>query len=206
MRISALLLALFAFPCVAQDSAAPNPYLLCSGCHGAQGEGNLDVKAPPLAGQSATYVARQLANYKHGQRAYRETDEAGQVMKAIAMTLQDDAATLNVADFISKMPRTATPPPAPVGPTMPGRPGEGRRIYAACAGCHGSSGEGKADANAPNIALLPAWYLTKALQDFRDGARGSHPDDYEGRTMSRLVRMIRDDQALQDVVAYVDGL
>jgi hypothetical protein len=38
------------------------------------------------------------------------------------------------------------------------------------------------------------------------GARGAHPDDYEGRTMRVLVRLIPDDQSLQDLVAYLDGL
>jgi cytochrome c oxidase subunit 2 len=204
MRISALLLALIALPCVAQDATAPNPYLLCSGCHGAQGEGNPELKAPPLAGQSAKYVARQLAKYKHGQRAYLETDEAGQVMKAIASTLEDDAAMQNVAELISRMPRVTAPLVA--APPTPGRTEEGRKIYSACAGCHGEHGEGKDVANAPDLALLPAWYLTKELQDFRDGTRGAHPDDYEGRTMRILVRMIPDGQSLRDLVAYVDGL
>jgi hypothetical protein len=48
--------------------------------------------------------------------------------------------------------------------------------------------------------------VTKALQDFRDGLRGAHPDDYEGRTMRMLVRVIPDDRSLQDLVAYLDGL
>ena len=202
----ALLLAGLARPCVAQDEPAPSPYLVCAGCHGPAGQGNADLKAPPLAGQSAAYVARQLAKYKSGQRAYLETDQPGQVMKAIAQTFEDDAAMLKIADIVSKMPRIERSSVAPATPATPGSVAEGGKIFGACAGCHGAHGEGKEVANAPALVLLPPWYVTKALQDFRGGARGAHPGDYEGRTMRVLVRVIPDDQSLQDVVAYVDGL
>jgi cytochrome c oxidase subunit II len=202
----ALLLTALSLPCIAQDEAAASPYLLCAGCHGLQGEGNADLKAPPLAGQSATYVARQLAKYKSGQRAYLETDESGQVMKAIAQTLENDEARLKVADFVSKMPRIQASLAVPAAPATPGRAAEGGKIFAACAGCHGEHGEGRALANAPDLELLPDWYLKDALQDFRSGARGAHPGDYEGRTMRVLVRLIPDDQSLRDLVAYLDAL
>lgn len=203
---AALLLAALSSPCLAQDEPAPSPYLLCAGCHGPQGEGNADLKAPPLAGQSATYVARQLAKYKSGQRAYLETDQQGQVMKAIAQTLENDEAMLKVAEFVSKMPRIPASSSAPTASATPDRAAAGGKIFAACAGCHGEHGEGKAIANAPDIALLPDWYLNQALKDFRDGTRGAHPGDYEGRTMRVLVRLIPDDQSLQDLVAYIEGL
>ena len=206
MKASALWLAALALPCAAQDAPAPTPYLLCAGCHGPQGEGNVDLKAPPLAGQSAPYVARQLAKYRNGQRAYLETDETGQVMKAIAQTLENDEAMLNVADYISKMPRIEPAPSASATPATPERAATGAKLFSACAGCHGEHGEGKAVANAPDLALLPPWYLTKALQDFRNGTRGAPVDDYEGRTMRVLVRLIPDDQSLQDLAAYIDGL
>jgi cytochrome c oxidase subunit II len=203
--VSAALLTALSFPCVAQDEPAASPYLLCAGCHGPQGEGNADLKAPPLAGQSAPYVARQLAKYKSGQRAYLETDESGQVMKAIAQTLENDEAMLKVADFVSKMPRTQDSSAAPATSATPGSGAEGGKIFAACAGCHGEHGEGRALANAPDLALLPGWYLKQTIQVFRDGTRGAHPDDYEGRTMRVLVRLIPDDQALHDLVAYIDA-
>lgn len=205
VRASALLLAAFALPCAAQDAPAPTPYLTCSGCHGLQGEGNVDLKAPPLAGQSAAYVAQQLVKFKNGQRAYLETDEAGQAMKAIARTLENDEAMLNVAAFVSTMPRIE-PSSAAAASATPGRAADGEKIFRACAGCHGDHAEGKAAANAPNLALLPGWYLVKTLRDFQSGARGVRPGDYEGHTMRVLVRLIPDDRALQDLVAYIDGL
>ncbi|HYG42258.1 MAG TPA: c-type cytochrome [Bordetella sp.] len=40
----------------------------CTSCHGAQGEGNAAAGFPRLAGQSANYLARQLADYAQGTR------------------------------------------------------------------------------------------------------------------------------------------
>lgn len=191
-------------PCLAQES--PPQYLVCSGCHGANGEGNQDLKAPPLAGQSADYLARQLTKFKNGQRAYLPKDEPGQVMKAIAQTLEGDAAIRSVAEYISRMPRIEAAGAVPPAQSPVARSAAAARVFTACVGCHGERGEGKAIASAPNLALLPSWYVTKALADFKTGARGAIPGDHEGRTMRALVRLIPDDQALQDVAEYIDTL
>jgi len=185
-------------PCLAQDPT-PAPYLACAGCHGARGEGNAAVHAPPLAGQSAEYLARQLTKFRNGQRAYLQSDAPGQVMKAAAQSLPDDAAIQTVAKIIAKMPPLRTEgSPAPLRRTR-----EVTEIFIACASCHGARGEGRADVRAPNLAQLPPWYLAKALQDFRSGARGTMPGDLEGHTMRAIVGLIPDDQALQAIAAYI---
>jgi cytochrome c553 len=40
----------------------------CVSCHGAQGEGNVEQKAPRLRGQHDWYVVTQLQNFKNGTR------------------------------------------------------------------------------------------------------------------------------------------
>lgn len=40
-----------------------------------------------------------------------------------------------------------------------------------CAPCHGLYGQGARGANAPRLAGLPAWYLSKATRDYLKGAR-----------------------------------
>ncbi|MEO0411058.1 MAG: c-type cytochrome [Pseudomonadota bacterium] len=45
------------------DTVAP-----CASCHGGNGEGNVDLNAPRLAGQSAHYMSKQLAAYAAGLR------------------------------------------------------------------------------------------------------------------------------------------
>lgn len=71
-------------------------YESCAACHGARGEGNAELGAPPLAGTDADYLARQLRNFRKGIRG-REGDEKGQQMAAAAAILPDEAAIDAVA-------------------------------------------------------------------------------------------------------------
>jgi len=58
-------------------------YAPCAACHGMQGEGNQNLSAPNLAGQSDWYLKRQLMNYKTGLRGTHKKDMYG--MQLIAM-------------------------------------------------------------------------------------------------------------------------
>ena len=73
---------------------------LCVACHGADGQGNPDLKAPKIAGQADWYVVRQLTKFKGGVRAYDPADTAGATMKGIAGTIPDEAAMRDLAAYI----------------------------------------------------------------------------------------------------------
>ncbi len=60
----------------------------CGACHGAHGEGSQALGAPPIAGQDAAYLARQLANFKSGKRGYHPDDKGGAGMRAVANALK----------------------------------------------------------------------------------------------------------------------
>ena len=57
-------------------------------------------------------------------------------------------------------------------------PATGDITAAACMSCHGSKGEGNAQAGFPALASLPEKYFIKQLDDFRSGARASGPDHH----------------------------
>ena len=57
----------------------------------------------------------------------------------------------------------------------------------------------------PPIVQLHDWYLVQELENFRSGARGAHPDDVWGATM-RVNAVLLSDQAMRDVIAYVQTL
>ena len=61
----------------------------------------------------------------------------------------------------------------------------GKAAYQTCSMCHGNDGEGNAALNAPALAGQEAWYLKRQLQKFKDGVRGTHPDDVYGMQMRR---------------------
>jgi cytochrome c553 len=78
-------------------------YGICAGCHGANGEGNQAMKAPRLAGQHDWYLRTQLSNFRSGARGATEGDEAGPMMRSMALSLEDDQAVFDVVAYISSL-------------------------------------------------------------------------------------------------------
>ncbi|MDH5456151.1 MAG: c-type cytochrome, partial [Gammaproteobacteria bacterium] len=75
-------------------------YTVCATCHGQQGEGNLAMNAPRIAGQSAWYLKRQIMNYKRGVRGTHEDDKFGSQMVGMVAGLVDEQAVDNVVAHI----------------------------------------------------------------------------------------------------------
>ena len=78
-------------------------------------------------------------------------------------------------------------------------------LYAACAVCHGRSGEGNDALGAPRLAGQASWYTVRQLHKFIDGIRGSHPDDTSGASMRASVAGLAPRDAA-DIVAWIETL
>ena len=76
----------------------------------------------------------------------------------------------------------------------------------ACAMCHGDTGRGVHATNAPRYAGMSDWYLVRQLKNFQSGVRGSHPDDKYGEQMGFMSKQLYGDEAINDVVAYINTL
>jgi cbb3-type cytochrome c oxidase subunit III len=75
-------------PSLAADARAGQPfYAVCGACHGAAGEGNQQLNAPPLAHFDDWYIARQLRKFQTGVRGRIAEDAIGQQMSGMAMTV-----------------------------------------------------------------------------------------------------------------------
>lgn len=175
-------------------------YAVCAACHGAQGEGNAALNAPKIAGQGAWYLRNALNSYKNGVRGADPGDTYGRQMAPMAATLINDAAVENVIAYIQDFPDE----PAPV--TIEGDAESGSELYTTCAYCHGDAGQGIRAMNAPRLAGMTDWYIVRQLQNFKDGVRGAHPSDYYGFQMGFMARILRDEQAMNDLVAYINTL
>jgi cytochrome c oxidase subunit 2 len=174
-------------------------YAVCAACHGASAEGNLALNAPKLGGQGAWYLERQLKQFKLGARGTHDKDVFGKMMAPMAATLADDTAIANVVAYISSL------PDAPVAATIHGDVDTGRKRYATCATCHGADGRGIAATNAPRLQGMSDWYLARQLKNFREGIRGTHPQDIYGAQMALVAGMLADDAAAGDVLAYINS-
>jgi cytochrome c oxidase subunit 2 len=181
-------------------SMGAGQYAVCAACHGQQGEGLVALNAPKIAGQDAWYLKRQLLNYKSGARGAHQDDLYGKQMAPMAATLINEAAIDNVVAYIQ------TFPDAPAPATIEGNVASGKKLYNVCAYCHGDDGMGIQATNAPRAAGMSDWYLARQLQNFKDGIRGAHPTDYYGYQMGLMANVLQNEQAINDLIAYINTL
>jgi len=185
----------------AGDAAAgAAQYAVCTACHGAQGEGLQALNAPKISGQEPWYLRRQLNNFKAGLRGTHADDIFGKTMAPFANILANDAAIENVIAHIQTFPDN----PAPA--TIQGDVINGERLYGVCAYCHGRDAEGIQAINAPRMAGMTDWYLANQLKNFRAGVRGQHPQDFYGKQMGFMGRTVHSDEAIADLLAYINTL
>ena len=175
-------------------------FATCTACHGEQGQGNKELGAPKLAGQGGWYLAQQLQSFKQGVRGSHENDTYGKQMIPFASMLADDAAVNNIVAYIGSLPDTR--PDISVG----GNPERGKKLYATCAACHGNKGEGIWATHAPRLAGMSDWYMARQLENFRQGIRGTHRQDFHGAQMRSMARALKDDAAINDLLDYVHTL
>ena len=180
----------------AATATAPD-YGFCTVCHGAQGNGNPAIQAPKIAGIQPWYLKQELERFRGQLRGTRSGDVTGMEMQPVAMQLNDQAIEAVVAYVGSFSPRT---PPV----TVSGSVQHGRQLYAACAACHGSKGEGNDALHAPALAGQTDWYLVTQLDHFKAGLRGFSTDDVPGTQMRAAAAILPDGASIRDVVSYIN--
>ncbi len=203
-RIGLPLLVIGAAAC---DAAAPpvgmargaELYETCQPCHGAEAAGNPEIAAPAIAGLPQWYVEDQLRGFQAGYRGDHASDLPGLRMRPMALSLTREGDIESVAEYVASL--DAVYPAS----TLHGNAGAGAAAYAVCLACHGVDGLGNPDLHAPPIVQLDDWYLLNQLRNFKSGARGARPGDTWGSTM-RVNSIAMTDQAMQDVIAYVQTL
>ncbi len=87
-----------------------------------------------------------------------------------------------------------------------GDPVAGQAQYAVCVACHGPEGKGMQIMNSPKIAGQEDWYLRRQLNYYKAGVRGAHPQDTFGQQMAPMVMTLVNEQAMEDVIAYIGTL
>ena len=202
VRVLAVVLTMLSPVCIAAGDAVQGKaaYAVCSACHGQNGEGNMAMNAPRLAGQQGWYLVRQLEAYRLGHRGTKPGDTFGMQMRPMASTVSTPAAIENLVAYVESLPVTKN------APTVKGDATKGKVAYAVCAACHGQKAEGLEQMGGPRLAGLDDWYLQRQIQNFKKGLRGYHPEDVFGRQMSPMAATLADDAAIGNVVAYINTL
>jgi cytochrome c oxidase subunit 2 len=75
--------------------------------------------------------------------------------------------------------------------------------FSYCTVCHGAHGNGNPAIRAPKIAGMEAWYIRRQLEAFRDGERGTHPEDSAGQEMQPVGLRLRDTAGIEAAIEYV---
>ena len=180
--------------------AGQTSYVVCAACHGPQAEGMVALNAPKLTGQSAWYLRSQIAAYRRGLRGTHQADEFGRQMAPMVATLFNDAAVENVIAYIHSLPDV----PAPM--TIEGDVEHGADLYEGCAVCHRADGSGSYGTAAPRVAGMTDWYLSRQLVNFQQAIRGHDRTDTVARQMGFMSKQLHGQEAIDDVVAYINTL
>ena len=176
-------------------------YSVCRTCHGANAGGRTNLGGPRLTELQNWYLIRQLKNFRQGIRGTNPADNYGAQMKPMAQTLPDEQAVKDVVAYIKTLDS-----PAPEPSLQKGDPERGKQFFATCQTCHGADAEGRKNLGGPQLKGQYDWYLVRQLQNFREGIRGTHPEDSYGAQMRPMANSLPDDQAVHDVVAYIQTL
>ncbi len=182
------------------DERGKQLYKNCIACHGAEAEGNKAFKAPALAALSEKYLVAQLTKYKEGHRGMDVRDVAGLQMAPMTQTLSGPEDIAAVAKYIASLEST------PKEATLDGDPEKGKTAYATCAACHGADAAGNDLLNSPSLLHQYDWYTLAQLKNFKEGIRGTHPSDITGSQMRPMAMLLADEQAMKDIVAYIQTL
>jgi cytochrome c553 len=131
----------------------------CAICHGSNRQGQVDT--PPLEGQPAAAIYKQLQDFKVAART-------NAIMSPFAVKLSEQDM-LDLSAYYSYLPRQpgSHPDPAVDAPQIVAR-GAPMRNVPACASCHGAT---DAKLGTPWLEGQSAVYIKAQLQAFSTGAR-----------------------------------
>ena len=190
-----VLSGLVSFAAIASDAEAGKAKsAACAACHGADGN-SVNPVWPSLAGQHASYLVKQLMDFKEGRRV-------NATMAGMVAALNEDDMKDLAAYYASQAPKAAAFDAELIA--------AGENIYrggitaiqmAACMGCHSPSAMGNGPAAWPSLRSQHADYIVAQLQNFKHGSRANDPN---GMMRNLVVRM--SEEEMKAVAAYVAGI
>ncbi len=166
----------------------------CIACHGADGNSMMG-EWPKLAGQHAGYLAKQLREFRSGERA-------NAIMRGMAAGLSDEDINDLAAFYASQ--------PLQFGEADPDLVAQGEAIYRggdsvrgvpACSGCHGPAGRGNAPGNFPWLSGQHAEYTATQMHAFRTMERHN---DINGMMRGSATNI--SDEQIEAVASFIQGL
>lgn len=196
VMLSALVSTFASQATLAQGDAAAGQAksALCATCHGVDGNSELSIN-PKIAGQNASYIVKQLQDFKSGARV-------GPTMAAMVAALSDEDMA-DIAAWYASQEATvggADPEALELGASIY-RAGNKDLTVAACSACHGPAGKGNGPAGFPALGGQHVEYTLLQLEQFRSGERANDPSGMMRTVVERLT-----DKELEALASYLAGL
>jgi len=164
------LIAALAFSAAVQAQgdieAGKTKAVVCAACHGSDGNSPADIY-PKIAGQHASYLEKQLRQFKNGER-----DNAIMLGMSVTLSEQDIEDLAAYYSAQTATPETIAPELVEAGQKLY-MGGSLQRNIPACSACHGPRGNGLELAKFPKISSQHPAYLKAQLQSFRSKARNN---------------------------------
>lgn len=177
-------------------------YATCIACHGELAQGNIAFNAPILVNQESWYLTRQFTNFINGYRG-GGNDTIGAAMAAIAKGITDTNRIADLVAYIKTLP--AHSPEQTLKLKGDIKAGEDK-YKLVCGSCHGANAGGIENLSTPKLIGLNDWYIKRQIYNFKNGLRGTHPNDTYGAQMIPMVETLKDEQAINDMICYLQSL
>ena len=146
---------------------------VCAACHNVDGNSAIPMN-PKIAGQHEKYLYKQLMEFKLASQTGGQEGRNNAVMNGMAAPLSEQDMKDLSAYFASQ---TESPGATPEEYIAPGealyRGGDESRGIAACAACHGPTGNGSSLSGFPDISGQHVEYTVTQLKAFRSGMRNN---------------------------------
>ncbi len=180
----------------ADAAAGKEKAQVCTACHGQQGI-SPSPAFPHLAGQQASYLAKQVMDIRDGDRVVPQMagivdDYSDQDAWDVAAYYADQEANLGQADSDEMLVER--------GRELY-RAGDASKGIPACAACHTPTGVGIGTAVYPALSGQIADYTVSTLQDFAAGERANDPANVMRDIASKM-----SDEDMEAIANYVLGL
>ncbi len=182
---------------IGDADAGQGKVAICAACHGVDGN-SVIPNWPKIAGQHTSYLQRQLALMKGGERPVPE-------MAPIVINLTDQDMADIAAYFSSQVTSAGlTDETLRASGQLLYRGGNAETDIPACMSCHGPAGEGNPLAGYPSLAGQHSVYSEKMLTGFRTGTTWG-ADDASSKIMTDVAHRLTDAE-IKAVASYIQGL
>lgn len=167
---------------------------VCSACHNADGNSTNPIW-PSLAGQHASYINKQLMDFKEGRRV-----DASMTGMVAALSKEDMADLAAYYESQSAKPASFDVELIEAGESIY-RGGITDASVAACMGCHAPGGDGNGPAAWPSLKGQHPEYILAQLQKFQKGERANDTGSMMRNVVARM-----SEKEMKSVAAYVAGI